>query len=222
MTAPYIPPSDAAFLAWSVNFSTLITASPATYGLVTADAVTIQAANDAYAAAQAVVDSPATKTVTTVAAKNAAKNSATGIYRTYASQIRINPGVSNSDKLALGLNLPNNSPSPIPAPTSSPIIAVIGSTPGQHTMRFADSNTPDKRSKPQGVTAMQVFRTIGVSVATDPDAALLYGTFTKQPFAINYDSGDAGKVSTLWARWVTRTGLIGPWSSSVSAIVPSV
>lgn len=222
MTAPYIPSTDAAFLAWSVNFSDLITAAPATYGLVPADAVTIQSANDTYAAAQALVDAPSTKTVTTVAAKNSAKNAAIGIYRTYAQQIRNNPGVSNSDKLALGLNLPNNSPSPIPAPVTSPIVSIIGSTPGQHTLRFADSATPDKRSKPFGATALQIFRTIAVSVAADPDAALLVGTFTKQPFAVDYDSGDAGKISTMWGRWVTRTGLVGPWSASVSAVIPSV
>lgn len=222
MAAPYIPPKDADFLAWSVNFSDLISAAPGTYGLVAGDATAIQNANNTYAAAQALVDSPATKTATTVAAKNAAKNAAIGIYRTYASQIRLNAGVSNADKLALGLNLPNNSPSPVPAPTSSPIIAIIGSTPGQHTIRFADSNTPDKRAKPQGVISLQLFRTLAVGAATNPDAALLLGAFTKQPLAVDYDAGDAGKVSTLWARWATRTGLVGPWSSAVTAIVPSI
>ena len=32
-TAPYIPPTDAGLDAWSTNFSALLTASPATYGL---------------------------------------------------------------------------------------------------------------------------------------------------------------------------------------------
>lgn len=220
MAAPYIPPKDSDFLAWITNFNTLITASPATYGLVAADATAIDAVTDPYTAAQAVVDNPSTKTVTTVATKNNTKNAALAVVRTYAQQIAHNAGVTDGNKLALGLNLPNTSPSPIPAPTSSPLLTVIGATPGQLTIRYADSNTPDKRSKPQGVTQMQLYVLVATTVGDDPSAASFYGAVTKQPFAVSFEPADAGKIATMFARWQTRTGLVGPFSLAASFVIP--
>lgn len=220
MAQPYIPPKDSDLLAWATNFDSTIAATPATFGLLPADAAAITAVVAPYQAAQAVVDNPATKTATTVAAKNNAKQAMLVVVRAYASQIRLNAGVTDADKLAIGLNLPNNSPSPIPAPTSSPILTIIGATPGQLTLRYADSNTPDKRSKPQGVTALQLFVGVATSALTDPEDATFNSLTTKQPVAVTFLPGDAGKVATLFGRWSTRTGLVGPWSNPTSFVVP--
>lgn len=221
MATPYIPPKDSDLLAWATNFDNLITAAPGTYGLVAADALAITAVVGPYQTAQGVVDNPSTRTSVTIAAKNAAKQAMLVIVRTYASQIRLNAGVSNSDKLALGLNLPNNTPSPIPAPTSNPLLNIIGATPGQLTLRFADSNTPDKRSKPQGATALQLFVGVDTITLSDPADTAFDQLVTKQPVAVTFNPGDAGKVATLYGRWSTRTGLVGPWSPSASFIIPS-
>ena len=70
---PYIPPKDADLAAWLANFSSLLTASPTTYGQSSAVAVAVAAANSAYQAAYTLVTSPSTKTANTVAAKNTAK-----------------------------------------------------------------------------------------------------------------------------------------------------
>lgn len=221
MAAPYIPPKDADLLAWGDNFADLITASPATYGLSAPDAVTVQGAQDDFAAALALATNPTTRTEVTVAAKNTAKLAAIGIFRTYASQIRLNPGVMNSDKLALGLNLPNNTPAPIPAPTTVPLLTFIGATPGQHTLRFADQDTPDSRGKPQNVIGMQLFMAVDTTAKTDPADCSFYVQATKNPFAVTFGAGDAGKIATYFGRWVTRKGLVGPWSARMTATVPS-
>ena len=44
---PYIPARNANLIAWAANFSTLITASPGTYGLLAGDATAIAAQNTA-------------------------------------------------------------------------------------------------------------------------------------------------------------------------------
>jgi len=170
-----------------------------------------------------------TRNAVLVAAKNSAKLAMISILRTYSAQIRINPGVLNADKLALGLNLPNNSPSPIPPPTTSPLITVIGATPGQHTLRFADQNTPDKRLMPFGVVGLELFIGIGVTVFTDPDQCSYYGRFTKQPIPVNFDPGDAGKLATYFGHWVSRAtpigggpAPVGPWSNSTVFVIPGM
>ena len=46
----YLPHNDAELLAWSSNFSSLITAAPVTYGLVAGQATAYAALHTAYAA----------------------------------------------------------------------------------------------------------------------------------------------------------------------------
>lgn len=226
MAQPYIPPTDAALRAWAVNYADLITAAPATYGLDAPAALAIQDAVDEFVEALDAYTKD-TRTVVLVAAKNAAKFAMLALVRTYSAQIRLNPGVSNENKLALGLNLPNTSPSPIPAPATSPILAFVGATPGQHTLRFADTLTPDSRRKPFGVVALQLFLGIGVAAIPDPADCAFYATITKQPTPVDFDPADAGKVATYYGRWVTRSGpggvaQSGPWSAQLTAVIPAI
>ena len=220
MAAPYIPPKDADLVNWAQNFSDLITASPPTYGLTPSDATAIANANNTWQAAYVVAVTPATRTEVTVAAKNAAKIAFVQLARTYASQIRINPGVTNADKLALGLNLPNNSPSPIPPPLTWPILSLPTSGPGLHEVRFADSATPSSRAKPANAIAMQLFRGIGNAIIVNPAECEYLANVTRQPYQSTFsDPADAGKVATYFARWAVRNGGFGPWSAGVSMTI---
>ena len=67
--APYIPSRDSMLANWLTNFSTLLTASPATYGQSSATASAVATAVAAWSAAYALVTSPSTKTAMTVAAE---------------------------------------------------------------------------------------------------------------------------------------------------------
>ena len=111
--APYIPAKDAQFDAWLNNFSTLISAAPATYGLVAGDATTIAAQYSSWHAAYLLCTSKSTKTANAVSAKNTAKVTALAIIRPYAQTISNNPGVTSANKIALGLNPKTSTPSPI-------------------------------------------------------------------------------------------------------------
>jgi len=229
MAIPYIPTTDSGLDAWALNFSTLITANPALYGLDAAAAVSIATAQANYAAAYLLGGSsgspptpvnPSTFTAITVAAKNSEKIALTVVARTYASQIRLDPGVANADKLALGLNLPNNSPSPIPAPSTFPVLTIVAIAQGLMQLRYADNLTPSSRKKPDGALQMELWRGIDTLVIADPADCTLTAVVTKQPYvSVFADVADAGKKGTFFARWLTRRGLFGPWSAGVSATI---
>lgn len=230
--APYIPARDSTLDSWADNFQTLIAASPATYGLTAPDAVVITNAFNVWHAAYLVGGStgspptpvnPSTFTTVSVAAKNSAKFAMIIIVRSYAAQIRLNPGVTNSDKVALGLNLPNNTPSPIPVPLTFPLLSIVSAGPGTQLIRFADSATPALRAKPFGAVGMQLFRGVGVAAITDVALTNFLAQLTTQPFQASFLIGDAGKVATYFARWITRgrpvgdaAAQVGPWSAPVS------
>ena len=212
-SAPYIPPRDSEFATWAANFSTLITAAPATYGLDGIAAAAIQAENDLYQAAFTLASNPGTRTPVTVAAKDSARISCQALMRVYAAQIRINPGVTNSDKIDLGLNLPNPIPSPIPAPTSFPVVDLVSASPLVHQFKYQDSLLAVGKLKAPGAIRMELRAFVGVAAGTDPETFVTIANPTKSPFQYVWNAGDAGKLATYAARWVTRRGLAGPWSS---------
>ena len=233
--APYIPPRDSTLDSWADNFATLITANPSTYGLDAPAAAAIQNAFDTWHAAYLLGGStgsppvpvnPSTFTRVTVADKNAQKTAMVTLIRSYAAQIRINPGVSSSDKTALGLNLPNNTPTPIGVPTTFPLLNLVSAGPGTHEVRYADSTTPASRKKPFGSVGMQLFRGVATTPIVDPADCSYLDTLTVQPYQSVFDPADRGKIATYFARWVTRgrsaggaSSLVGPWSAAVSMTV---
>jgi hypothetical protein len=201
---------------WLLNFSTLITASPPTYGLSAGDAVVIAGYYSAWIAAYTLATDPTTRSHVTVTNKNAVKASILPSIRGYAQQIVADLGVLNSDKVALGLNPPNNSRSPIPAPVSNPLIELTCAAPGSQGMRYSDVNTPASKKKPFGSIALQLYRATGTDVVTDPSLMEFIGPFTRNPVMVTNEANQAGQLASYAARWVTRKGLVGPWSPVIS------
>lgn len=215
----YIPKQQALLTIWALNFSGLITAGPGTYGLVAGDAVTIAAQTAAYDAALTLALDPSTRTPTTVADKDAARASMLGVIRPYAIQIRNNVGVTDENKIALGLTVIDRTPTPIPAPTTVPVISISMQTPLQMTLQSYDATTPTSKAKPFGAIGMQIARKTSATAITDPTALPIVDTITKSPFTLDWDGAEQGLRAYMAARWITRTGLVGPWGAIIEAVV---
>lgn len=219
---PYIPAPDPAFNAWIVNFSSLATASPGTYGLATGDATAIAAATTSWSTAYALVTSPSTKTATTVSAKNTARVNALAIVRPYAQAISLNAGVSTGAKTAIGVNPRTSTPVPITIPTTYPVLTVVSALPLQHVIRYRDQlASPSVKAKPYGVRTMMLFGSTSGTVITDPTTLAFLGNITKSPFTQTWGSAAKGQNAYYAGRWATQKGLLGPWSPIVSFIVAS-
>lgn len=214
----YIPRRNTDLRDWAANFAVLISADPGVYGLSAPEAAAVQAASDAFAAANTAASDPSTRTSATVAARREARAALLLLVRRAAAIIRADDSVTAGQRAALGLTAPDGAPSPVPAPTTFPLIGVVGATPGRHELRFADSATPDRRAKPPGAIGLQLFCAVGDDPpgAAGAGAARLVGQYTANPIRVSHDPGEAGKTATYYARWVTRRGLTGPWSSAVS------
>ena len=225
MPASYIPPTDAGFADWLLNFSTLITASPTTYGLVTGDATIIAAQNTAYAAALATATNPATRTSPTIAAKDAAKSLALAVVRPYAVSISLNPAVTDEDKVAVGVTVRKLVPTPIPAPTAIPQVSLVSAIPLEQTLKIVNAATPTTKAKPFGARLIEVWTSVGITAATDPAQLSFRGAVTKIPTKLTFDAADRGKICTVAARYATAGGgpgvsRVGPWSALITFIVP--
>ncbi len=218
----YIPSRDTDFNSWADNFSSLLTANPPLYGLTPADAVVVAAAVASWDAAYAAAIDGITRGPFTIAAKDTQRTDTTAVLRPYAQAIANNAGVSSADKIAIGVNPRNTPPSPVTIPTTSPFLTVVSAIQLLHTLRYRDElASPTVKAKPYGVLQIQLFATASATPIVDPAALDFIGGFTKSPLQVEWQAGDANKVAYYAARWVTRTGLVGPWSPIVSFSVAS-
>jgi len=223
-SSSYIPAPDPAFDSWLANFSTLITAAPTDYGLVSGDAVIIQAANDDWNALYVISSTPSTRTSPAIAATQAQRILSTAIVRPYAQSIARNPSVSNDLKVGLGLNLPNPTRPRIPAPLTVPGLSLVSAIHFLHTLAYRDTSTPTSKAKPFGAIGVKLLRIVNTTAQTDPTLAPVVGIYTKSPLNVGYGSGDVGKVATYWSQWTTASGpggvsQDGPISAPLSVTV---
>ncbi len=224
MQAPYIPATDSGFDSWLTNFSTLLTGSPTTYGLVSGDAVIVAGVTATWSTAYAAATNPSTRTSVTIAAKDSARNAATATVRPYATQISRNAGVTNDDKTAIGVNLPNPARTPVPPPSTQPVLSLVSATHNQQTIAYRDTSTPTSKAKPPGAISVEIWQAIAIAPITDTGFAKPLTLATKSPFNVGTLSGDAGKTATYFGRWTTRSGpggqnQVGPWSAPLSVTI---
>lgn len=212
----YVPREDDAFRTWAENFATNISANPATYMLTAAQAASIQGVVDDFVAKLAIASNEATRTKTTVADKDDARSIAENMCRQYAIDIKNNEGITDGDKLAIGVRPINPDREPIDPPTTQPLLNVLGNLPGIQTLRYSDSNTPDSSAKPFGVTELQLFLGITDNGEATLEQSEFFGKFTRNPIDVPFDETLDGKMATYRGRWATAKGETGPFSVPVS------
>lgn len=225
MPAPsYIPSTDAGFVAFLANLAALTTANPATYGLTAPNAAAITAESNAFAAAYTAATDPATKTKVTVAAKDAARNHAEEVVRPLCQQVAKDPAVLDPDKVALGLNPPNPTRPPIPAPTAAPIVTILSASNLVLLCSTKANDGSSGKAKPTGVIGIQHRIGVGTVPAIDPAACNRIEQTTKTPFTFQFEAAERGKQATIFARYYTRGGpggaaQYGPWSDPVTGYI---
>lgn len=227
---PYIPTKDADLVTWGLNWATLLNGDPARYGVTSPEAALQQTNYDDFSAAYTLASDPTTRSPTTVAHKDGTKALFLADARALAAIVRANRGVTNDDKIALGLNIPDPVPTPIPQPTSVPNFTILGATPSLHTIQYKDSEIATGKAKPYGVIGAAVFRKISANDPGNFDDANpeFLGVYSKSPMAISIPNGVRGQTAYYWAQWITRgtlasqgKGLVGPLNERTLFVCPS-
>lgn len=222
MASGYIPSRDVDLVPWAENFSTLITANPALYGLTAGNATDIDTVVDAYVSAYATATNPSTRTPSTIAAKDSAKGAMVPILRLWAQTIKINSGVSNENKVALGIHINDAGPTPIPPPSTAPVMGLVSQFHLTMKLDIRDTATPTSRAKPVGTAGALIYRKItpiADPAPTDPTTATFDGLYSRNLADQSFSSDDVGKRCTFWARWTNAKGEEGPWSVPFSQFV---
>ena len=160
-----------------------------------------------------------TRTPATVDLKDQLRNAAEAVCRQYAIQIKFNAGVADDVKIGVGIKPVNNNPQSRTCPMSPPDLSVIAATMLAHTLRYADSLTPDSRRRPLGADSIQIFIAVAAENAATPAGAMFYGNFTKNPIPVSFESAQRGKQATYFARWAGKQGQVSEWSGPASLTI---
>jgi hypothetical protein len=215
----YLPSRDADLDTWIANFKTLIAATPTNYGLQAADGTAITNSFNSWHTAFLAATNPTTRTQATVQTKNQQKALVLSVVRGYAATIRANAAVSDALKIGLGLHIRDTQPTPVPPPSTRPVLAIAGMMQGTQDIRATDEATPNRRSKPVGSAGMLVYRAVGTAAVNDPSASTFLTFVGRTAVQSHFVSADNGKVATYFARWTNAKGEVGPWSQAVSGSI---
>jgi hypothetical protein len=165
-----LPTSDSRLLQWSLNFKTLIGATPAAFGLTPALAASYAALHDAYTTALAASD-PTNRSRSTTATKNEARTTLRTNARLLMNMIAGTAGVTESQKVELGFAL-RGAASAIPAPTAPPSLQILLVTAWTVKLKLRDSQSSANRGKPPGVSGASLFVWFGGNAEQDPPTDL--------------------------------------------------
>lgn len=219
MATDFLPSRDGDLALWAANFNSLVTATPTAFGLTSGQATTLATANTAFQTALSTATNPATRTKVTVAAKNTAKANLVALVRQYAQIVQGYPPVTDAQLESLGLTVRSTGRTPVPPPTTFPLVSFISTMSTVATLAIADELTPNARKRPFGTIGAEIW----VKLGTAPPVALSECTFlglaTRFPARFTLEPAAVGKTAYVWARWVNRKSQPGPLSSIASAVI---
>lgn len=215
MGVPYIPTREADALQWMKNFAAQLSAAPATYQVSGPDAANISAAVAAFEAAYDAAKEPSGQNPVTIVTKDETRRVAEELCRQFAILIKYNAGITSADKIEAGIRPVNTSRQPIHVPATSPLLNIVGATPGSQTLKFRDAMNPEARGKPFGAETIQIFVAVGETEGPVEGARFL-GAYKRNPIGVAFTEVEDGKIATYYARWAGGNGDTGPWSNPVT------
>jgi hypothetical protein len=216
----FIPRSDADFDAFAANAVTKILSDLAGYGLVAGDLTPVTTAKTAWdtdfpdsvsqkAAAQAAV-----------ALKDVSRAAYEAALRVVFGKIYAN-GVAGPDQLAdAGMPEHDTIPTPVPVPTTRPVLLLGTSARFQHKVNYTDEGTPTQTARPFGVAGCELRLFVGPTPPVDPLDSTFVCIDAVTPRIFEFAPAQAGSMAHWTARWINTRGEPGPWSDVVSAVIP--
>jgi len=212
------PATDTGLLQWAQNIVTLVTPTPANYGLVAGDVTTFTALVTSYSTALAGCD-PALRNKSAVVAKNTARTALKAGASLLVNKVYASPTVTDAQKTALGVP-PRRTPSPVPAPTSKPGIVVKSVSGRTVSIKLSDTSSSAKRGKPPGCSGASVFTFIGTAPSTDISLWKFEGNTGRTTVEISFPPGTAGGTQ-VWvtAFWFNGRKQSGPAAEPVTTFL---
>ena len=219
-TTDYLPTREADLVQWSSTFGAYITANAAAVGLSAAQATAYNGLQVAFSDAWALANANATRTPSSIETKDGAKDaliSGPDGIRALVPIVQAFPGTTNAMRRDMGLTVRDSEPTPVPAPTLPPDLAVQSVLDRTVTFRLRDIQDTTRRGRPAGVDGATILMFVGDSPPGDPLGWTLLMNTSKTTLSIDFPpSIQPGAKVWLTAFWFNQRKESGPIASPVS------
>lgn len=217
MAKPFYEMSDTELLAWSNAFSQNVTATPAAFGVTAAQASAYAALNTAFETALSVWRDQSTKTPVASANKKAARVALLDGAKYLVSTINSNPDTTDAHRDQSGIKA-RKRPTPIPAPSQSPMVDVISVSGRTVTIGL---HSDGRRGRPAGAAGASVFTAASDEAPADTAGWTFEGLITKTKLDISFEQSTAANTVWVTAFWYSARGQSGAACQPVSINLPA-
>lgn len=219
----YYPSKLADQITWLENFSTLLTAAPASYGLVAGNAVTVAGVVDPFLLAAADCANPATTTPAMRLERDTLKADAENVVFPFATNISANGNVTPENKTTIGVTVRSVVRSVIPATTEYPVVELRQQANRVAVFGFRSSAPGTSKAAPYGYTSRLRMK-ISAAGATPAADLVDVGKLTKSPGTYVFQPADVGKTCTVAMVYEKKNGtggesVQGPLGPEISFVV---
>ena len=215
MANGYMPRRDADARAYMLNFAQQLVDRPEVYHVSPQKADSVRGAVEAFSHALQLSFDPATRSVRNIFLKDEARRAAELACRPIYLHVKVDPSITDADKLGLGVRPMNAHRTRIGPPADAPWLSLVGLDTSGHTLAYSNAHSPSL-AKPFGATQLQLFCAFPRADWT------LVGCFTRIPIRVDSPLAMHGQFAMYRARWMNRKGQVGPWSNELSAPVVAV
>ncbi|MDR2472433.1 MAG: hypothetical protein LBD53_02555 [Tannerella sp.] len=215
----YLPHAYNALLNWLTNFEQYAVENAARLGLPSSELEALNPKIDNFRIANEKAEHPNAGKADRLDRKEKAELVSKYVRDFVNRLLRYNQAVTNEDRVKLGLNVPDTTPTPIQPPTTWPVASTSIAGPRQIRVDWHDSLSASK-AKPKGVHGCEIRHSILDTPPTTNDDLLRSDFATRNYHTFNFDESQRGKSVYFCLRWETNKGDKGPWSEFIKAIIP--
>lgn len=214
----YLPQADAEFLGFARNFLKF-QSDPQAVGLTASDAATYAAAMEAFAAALRVTHDPITRGPYATSVKNTAGAALRSLSQRLAMVVQHHPGVTDDQRVWLGLTVRQKGPRRVGRPRVVPILSARAVSGSRVQLVLQDAQGNAKRL-PAGVAGAFVYAHVGRTMPDDMSDWRFHGATTGTTYRLTVGRGllgEHGPGARVWfaAAWVNRRLKAGPACQAV-------
>jgi hypothetical protein len=218
----YIPTRESVFHPWAKNLVSVSSGNYSRWQIPNTDVSNLSTSFTTYDAKYQTALNPATRTKPAVQAKNDAKKTFTGVLRKFTRRYLLyNPLVTNDDRDLLRLPIPDLTPTPVPPPKTWPNGTVDTSVHQRHTVHVTDSvEVHPHGGLPSDAHGFETWCKVGGTMPASDEEFTYVNFSTTSSLTVNYPLDKVGQTVWYRFRWVNERNQPGPWSETVSAVIP--
>ena len=211
-----VPTKDSLLAVYAPNFSGIITASPTTYNVTTAQAAALATATDNFVDAYNAARAEGTRSKSLTATKTSMKIALLALLRPMYGAIQASATVTNTQKVNLGITI-RRTPTPVPAPSTEPVVTVVSVTGRTVKLRLRDAANPHRVGRPVGVASATILSYVGATPPAGIGAWRFEGNVSKTLIDVVFpDTVAPGALVWFTVFWSNRKDEAGPACDPVS------